>query len=304
MRILVIGDLHGQEPRVHFPDADVIVAPGDFCSDAVRQYAFQAMMENASRPDRSPDRTIAWYDLLDRAEAELLVRRSLEAGRSVLEALDATSLPVIVIPGNGDWASQPDSEWDLLRADHYGELISGLRHVVDIDHRSLRMGEITFVGYGSSAGPEVPQDVEERSRYSRETLCRLEARFAAIFEHLSSQFPNEGGCSVLLSHNMPFGVPLDLITHPSSPRFGKHFGSVVTRKLVEVCRPSICIGGHMHEHFGLCFLEGIPIVNGGYGNAVNVLIDIDEGAVRSIRFHGPDPIIHPIDTPCDGPSPL
>lgn len=33
MRILVIGDLHGQKPRIHFKDFDCIIQVGDVCSD-------------------------------------------------------------------------------------------------------------------------------------------------------------------------------------------------------------------------------------------------------------------------------
>ena len=33
MKFLIIGDLHGNKPKIHFKDFDAIIAPGDFCSD-------------------------------------------------------------------------------------------------------------------------------------------------------------------------------------------------------------------------------------------------------------------------------
>ena len=32
-KFLIIGDLHGNKPLIHFKDFDAIIAPGDFCSD-------------------------------------------------------------------------------------------------------------------------------------------------------------------------------------------------------------------------------------------------------------------------------
>jgi aspartyl-tRNA synthetase len=40
MRFLVVGDLHGNKPNIHFKDFDAIIAPGDFCSDAHRKNIF------------------------------------------------------------------------------------------------------------------------------------------------------------------------------------------------------------------------------------------------------------------------
>ncbi len=33
MRFLIVGDLHGQMPKIHFKEFDAIIAPGDFCPD-------------------------------------------------------------------------------------------------------------------------------------------------------------------------------------------------------------------------------------------------------------------------------
>ncbi len=33
MKFLIVGDLHGQMPKIFFKEFDAITAPGDFCSD-------------------------------------------------------------------------------------------------------------------------------------------------------------------------------------------------------------------------------------------------------------------------------
>ena len=51
MRFLIIGDLHGQKPVIHFTQFDAIIAPGDFCSDALRTVMFQALRKNLKNPN-------------------------------------------------------------------------------------------------------------------------------------------------------------------------------------------------------------------------------------------------------------
>ena len=34
MKILVIGDLHGRKPKIHFKDFDCVIQVGDVCDDS------------------------------------------------------------------------------------------------------------------------------------------------------------------------------------------------------------------------------------------------------------------------------
>ncbi|MGD8250966.1 MAG: metallophosphoesterase [Desulfobacterales bacterium] len=290
MKLLVIGDLHGQRPAIAFPDADLILAPGDFCSDAVRPYAFRAMAENDRQPDRRP---VEWYDLLGREEAKDLVLESLADGRNTLESLNHQGLPVLVVPGNGDWKADPESRWPFLRVDHFLELISGLGRITDVDRRAITIGNLDVVGYGMSSGPEVPLTPEEWALFSPDQRFRLAAEYNTTLKAVADGFHGSGSPAVFLTHNVPYGTPLDIITDPSSPRCGRHFGSVIARRTVEDWRPAACIGGHMHEHFGMCDLSGVPVFNSGFGGRVNTLIEMDDGVIHSVRFHGGEPTIYP-----------
>jgi len=50
-KFLIIGDLHGNKPKIYSNDFDAIIAPGDFCSDALRKYMFQAQKYYIKNPE-------------------------------------------------------------------------------------------------------------------------------------------------------------------------------------------------------------------------------------------------------------
>ena len=37
-KFLIVGDLHGQIPKIREKKFDAIIAPGDFCSDELKKY--------------------------------------------------------------------------------------------------------------------------------------------------------------------------------------------------------------------------------------------------------------------------
>ena len=65
MKILIIGDLHGQKSKLHYKNYDIIIAPGDFCyTDTIRPLMFQSMkMAN-------PDSKVEWYDIAGKEKAK------------------------------------------------------------------------------------------------------------------------------------------------------------------------------------------------------------------------------------------
>jgi len=61
---LILGDMHGRKPNIHFKNFDAILCVGDFCSDALRKYIFQALRENLENPDSKTK----WYNLVGKRE--------------------------------------------------------------------------------------------------------------------------------------------------------------------------------------------------------------------------------------------
>ena len=47
----------------------------------------------------------------------------------------------------------------------------------------------------------------------------------------------------------------------------------------------MCIGAHMHEHFSKCKLGKTTCINAGFGGKVNVLLEIDQGKIKQLKFY-------------------
>src|SRR3990167_4564965 len=106
MKLLIIGDLHGNKPKIHFKDFDAIIAPGDFCSDASRKYIFRNLIKQRDNPDYK----IEWWDEIWREKAKEMLEKSLKDGRKILEFLNSFDVPVFLVPGNWDQTGMKEYE--------------------------------------------------------------------------------------------------------------------------------------------------------------------------------------------------
>src|SRR3990167_6129259 len=96
VKFLIIGDLHGNKPKIHFKDFDAIVAPGDFCSDKIREYIFQVMRMKIANPKSK----IKWKHIVGKNKAEKMLANSIKDGRKILKFLGSFGVPVFIVPGN------------------------------------------------------------------------------------------------------------------------------------------------------------------------------------------------------------
>ena len=279
-KFLIIGDLHGNKPRIHFKDFDAIIAPGDFCSDAPRRYMFASLKRELE--GKSSKR---WYDIVGRRKAREMVRKSLSDGRVILEYLNSFGVPIYLVPGNWDWTCDEDADWVFLRDNHYEQLVDGLCNVVDIHCGHISCDGFDMIGYGLSTGPEYPQYKEDLDRFSKKELQNKKNRYKHNFRKFSYLFKRAKNPVIFLSHNVPFNTPLDKIVNKKSPRDGQHFGSLLSRELIERYQPLVCIGGHMHEHFGKCKIGKTTVINSGFGPFVNVFLEIEKGKVKKLLFY-------------------
>ena len=115
MKFLIIGDLHGNRPKLYFKGFDAIIAPGDFCSDALRTAMFQALQLRL----KDAKSKVMWWDITGKRKAEAMIKKSLSDGRKILEYLNALGVPVYVVPGNWDWTKNLESKFKFLRQDHW-----------------------------------------------------------------------------------------------------------------------------------------------------------------------------------------
>ncbi len=282
-RFLIISDLHGAMPRLDVRGYDAIIAPGDFCSDGLREF----FMDLGAAMARAPGLVKPWYDILGRRKAKAAVERSLKDGRRVLERLNRAGVPVFLVPGNWDWTSEPGADWTYLRRDHFAHLLKGLDNLVNCYHRLALWNGYAVIGHGVTSGPEFPQHAAERARYSHAELRLLRRHYRLLLAGMGRLFAlakAQGAPVLFLSHNVPYNTAVDKITDSASFRAGRHFGSVLARELVLAHRPPVCVGGHMHEHFGACRLGRTVVINAGFGPQRNVLLEMEGRQIRALRF--------------------
>lgn len=71
MRFLIVGDLHGKKPKIHYKNFDAIIAPGDFCSDELKKEMYKEVIY------RLRGKTIHWYNIVGKKKAILMLKKSL-----------------------------------------------------------------------------------------------------------------------------------------------------------------------------------------------------------------------------------
>ena len=89
---------------------------------------------------------------------------------------------------------------------------------------------------------------------------------------------------IFLSHNVPYNTSIDKIVNKKSPLNGKHMGSYLARELIIEHKPLVCIGGHMHEHFGKTKLKSTVCINAGFGSNVNTILEIKNNKITELKF--------------------
>lgn len=281
MRFSITGDVHGQKPEIKIQNFDAIISPGDLCpSDIKRRYAFKAIDMRI----KDPSSNVEWYDIMGKGKARKLVKDSINVGRGILEFLDSYGVPVYVVPGNGDFPPK-NIGWDYLKKNHYKDMLRGIKNIVDVQNRIVDIGEYQIIGYGISSGPEYPQDKEEIARLGKKDMKIKKKEYNRTYDKISSLFEKADKPVIFLSHNVPFNTPIDVIVNKDSPRNGMHYGSLIAREIIEKYQPLICIGGHMHEHFGGCNIGKTKCMNTGFGSKVETLLELEKGRIKKLEFY-------------------
>ncbi len=280
MKFLIIGDLHGNRPKIYFKEFDAIIAPGDFCSDALRTVMFQALQLRL----KDPTSKVMWWELISRRKARAMIDKSRADGRKILEYLNTLGVPVYILPGNWDWTKDPESKFDYLRQDHWKFLIKGLNNIHDMHMRFLDIGKYQLIGHGISSGPEYPQHQEELARFTKAQLTHKKKKYDLLHKQVATLFRKATKPVIFLSHNVPFNTPIDMILDTRSPRYGLHFGSLLAREMIDKYQPLVCVGAHMHEHFTSHQMDKTTAINAGFGSNVNILMELEGNTIKKLDF--------------------
>lgn len=302
MKILVVGDLHGNKPKIYFKDFDAIISIGDVCSDkgfrplVKKWFKYREMKGNSLNLDKFIVREIG------KKQVKQLEKESLDAGKNILKFLCSFGKPVFFIPGNWDQSygkskiknlDKSDYNYRMAFLDYFlgsktnSKLISGLKGILDCQYKIVNCRGFNFIGYGAASNDEALY--RKSSNISKHKVKLLDKRYFQILNKLNSIYKkrNKSDPTIFFSHNVPYGTKLDILVNKKSIHHGKNFGSRISLDFIKKHHPILCIGGHMHEHFGKQKIGRTVCINAGFGSKVNTLIDLDEekGKIRSIKFH-------------------
>lgn len=299
MRILVIGDLHGQKPRIHFKNFDCIIQVGDVCSDKeFRLYINKwfNLLKSSKEVDISVDDLI--INSIGKRGLKKLEKDSLKQGKEILEYLNSFGKPVFIVPGNWDQSfkeTKEEREGNFYYIRNYltkfsGErtnsyLTKGLKNVFDCQFNLNQFGKINFIGYGLSSVPEKPN--RKKDKITKRQFSILKKKYDSLLSKLFVQYIKRDKSLpiIFITHNIPHGK-LDLVKNKKNYANNKHLGSNIAEDFCKRAKPLLCIGGHIHEAKGKAKIGKTVVINAGFGKDAQVLIEVDEKKkkIKKIKF--------------------
>ncbi|MBT3865657.1 hypothetical protein HOF78_00965 [Candidatus Woesearchaeota archaeon] len=298
MKFLIVGDLHGRIPKIHFKEFDAIIVPGDICSDkGMRKYVgLWKKHIKKTKEIISSDEYI--LKLIGRKKYNQIEKESLLIGRKTLEFLNKFNKPIFFTPGNWDQShgttnikdssksryNRLKSNLDMYLSKHSNKILTqGLKNVKDCQYKLHKFGNFNIIGYGLCSGPEKPNGnqgltFKEQTKLKK-AYNKILNRLVALHKRRNRDFTD-----IFISHNVPYKTKVDIILEKDNPFYKKHFGSSIAAEFCKKNQPLVCIGGHMHEHFAKCKLGKTTVINAGFGPKVNTLLEIKNNKIKSIKF--------------------
>ena len=301
MNFLVVGDLHGNKPKILAKDFDAIITTGDFCSDKHLNPLYKAWFGYLKKEKESQLSFSEFVvDMIGKKRLRELETESLKGGRKVLEFLNSFGVPVYIVPGNWDQSygktkikNSDASDYNYIKSflDYYladktnPYLTRGLRNIKDCQFKLHKIKEYNIIGYGLSSGPEYYAKKLKKRKFSKSESLKLRNAYQKIMNKLAEKCSkNNGKITVFLTHNVPYGMKLDVGLDKNSYAYKKHLGSSIARDFCKRYKPLVCIGGHIHEHFGKCILGKTTVINAGYGFKGNVILELNDSKIKRLKF--------------------
>ncbi len=304
MKLLLVPDLHGRKPLIPKEDFDAIVCIGDICSDKQRRKLEKEWMVFL---EKNPTKTLSDDEYIvkkiGKRKASNLDKDSLDKGNKMLKFLDSFGKPIFFVPGNWDQSygktkiknmdenifSYLYTYYDFWLGDKLNpKLVKGVKNLVDCQYKIHEFNGFNFIGYGLSSNTEKLSFRKKTKDISRIKKWKLNRQSQKIISKLENAYNNRNNNipTIFLTHNVPNGTKIDVLINKKSKLNGKHFGSTVAREFVLKHKPLLCIGGHMHEHFGKVKLGKTTCINVGFGDKKATIIDLHDGKIKKIKFIG------------------
>jgi Icc-related predicted phosphoesterase len=282
MKILAVSDFDNGFPKglakkLKKENPDIILTAGDLCyGSKIRKIMFS--LHNSD---------VEWYDAIGRRKAAKLLLDSAKYGDKVLKFLNSLDAPVFLVVGNNDrtGANRKKKGWKFNQKDLFTPLLKKYKNIIPIDLGGAKFEGFYLIGYGqSNSSPELPMYKFQKKELTKKQLAKKLKNFKRCIKTLDKFFKKaDPKKTIFLVHNVPFKTKLDKITNKKAPKFvqGKHFGSLVARKIIEKYKPLLCVGGHMHEGFGVDKIgKTLCVNNGATFESHYAIIDIKNNKIK------------------------
>ena len=322
-KFLVLADLHGRIPQILVDEEfDAILCPGDICLDSSRElyeryFAYlreekkQQRKQEGKGEEKKKDKRVKSLTFeqflkhhITPQEITNLKLESVQRGREILELLNELHKPVYLVPGNWDPTKYCDGMLQK-EEDVWKRLLEGLDNIYDCEFKEIIQDDILYIGYGSTSTLEVLDEESVKMRIvdiinqklskqeEESEIEEIQQRYLyqrRAYERIYELFENKKKdmFTIYISHNAPYNTPLDKIDNPRSLANGEHYGSVLSRDIIEKFEPELVICGHIHEGVGVCVINRSICLNAGFGNKINhiVTVDIQKKEVLEVKRIG------------------
>jgi len=307
-KLLIIGDLHGRKPKIHFKknEFDAIVFVGDVCDDRKIGPLFKKFFKKLKQAENPLELSFGEFieEEVGNKKFEQYEKDSLKKGNEILKYLDSFGKPIFMVAGNWDQSYGPSKIKDIDKDDYSymkafydwwlgdkinAKLTKGTKNVRNCMYKNHLFNGINFIGYGLSSGSE-KRKKGRKLDVSKSQFEKLKKAYNKILRKLSSVFihRNQEYPTIFITHNIPYNTKLDKIDQKGSHVHKKHMGSTIARKICKIYKPLLCVGGHIHEGRGRDKIGKTKVINPGFGQDAQVLVDIDgkKRKIKEIKFYG------------------
>jgi len=282
MKILAIGDFHGKFPEklrriAKRKDIDLVISIGDFFPWSMKKTFFEYCYVTSKNI----------WDILGKRKYKQLTLKDLKNGEEkVIKKLNNLPVKVFTTTGNYDFsnindqypANQWKGGWKWANQDFLSKILKKYINIKRVDYSFARYKDFMIIG---GIGHSSPGIVKSKA------YKKYKKKLDNLFKKFKKQ--NKEKKVIFIFHNMPYNCKLDLIKDEKADEKakGKHYGSKLTRRIINKYQPILGIGGHMHENQGKCKIKKTLIINPGAafeGKAAIIDFNEKKPKINNIEF--------------------
>ena len=265
MKILVIGDPHGEVKKIKEKGIDLVLITGDLGKATLARKHFFDNIKRKQEGILEKEYT--------KAERKAVVREIHDSTLSVLKFYSKIA-PVYTLQGNvginGTVGVKEEREKYGINVPNTRVQINKIRDVNLVKNRlrnlnGLRIGFLEYFVDTSWVKEFKPKDYDNKLREAKKETDKAKRILKGF-----------NGLDILVCHQPPFGI-LDEVTgkyNPPKSWIGKHAGSKVILDYIKRAKPKYVFCGHIHEAKGKESIGETDIFNVGY-NGDYLIVDID-----------------------------